>query len=816
MSKSLIKNNQSYNCNQLYVTGNYKSTSYINIAPGIKLQPSTGAYGDSYILRYNSNGKYESAKKLSMFPNSITNNIIVDSCNNVYTTGYFFLNLNINVPLTVKYNSFGEIVWYKHINTFGYGNSITIDACNNVYITGSYKSKSIFVLQPGISFPPTNDNYNIFTIKYNSKGDILKVLTIKTDGFSDGYGITVDPCNNIYITGKYMSSSIIKISLDRNIVLPPTNNTSIPFIVKYDLHGNAIWANYISTSGTGSDIALDSTASNIYVIGKYNSTSITNITSNMNINLPSTNGKNIPFIIKYNSNGNAILSKAFKNYNYSTHYSIILDSCNNIYASCNYNVKTPYIVDPFVIKFNSKLEILWSLSAQLYVNPTPFYSTLSQPAVVTLTWDGWATTTYDNESTDYWPPGAWPYSSAVSQLQISSFNNNTPGIMGGQIGTIKLQGSSTTYPVIGTQGAALPWATLYSIFKFQTRNQFVTTVINSCNGIDPIPCCFIIQPIKYLPSQIKTVSEYQANSKFPMVNNDEFISAYPSNNPFPANQYPIDINSDDIVALDANGNPFPAYFIVPTQGCGGNGSNTIPDCWNDCTESATVLLNNFLYYECTPPPTVPSSCVQIKLVADNNYIMTQDIENQYYNYPGPQGPFCNFAVSASTKNGLNMQAGENPNVELSHINYCSGKNMHFDIQAFDNTNPGNAITPYWTNTIGGSPTNSISLPSTGSYLGGNMNGTMVRYMIVPGNTFGSFVAGEVMTQPSSTPPPPSCGGGSGSSRCGTSYNDPLNCNNCPCGSDSDCTTAKNSAGVSTPSCAGFTAGCGGGKGTGCE
>lgn len=162
--------------------------------------------------------------------------------------------------------------------------------------------------------------------------------------------------------------------------------------------------------------------------------------------------------------------------------------------------------------------------------------------------------------------------------------------------------------------------------------------------------------------------------------------------------------------------------------------------------------------------------------------MTNEIEQKFYTDKDAY-----FAISEQSANGRNMIAAANKSQNPGHINYCSGKNMHFDVQLLNGANP------YWCNLADSADLeNSISLPSNGdtSKRGGAIDNTIVRYMLVPGNIFGNFnIIADGDNPPKYPLPTPGCGGASGgSNRCGTGDWSKNICSNPTCSLSSDCTS----------------------------
>ncbi len=125
-------------------------------------------------------------------------------------------------------------------NTF-YKNVIKTDASKNIYIAGA----------------TLNDlnNYDIFVVKYNSKGELQWMNQYNGDGDGDdaATGIFIDADENVYITGTITTDSC------RQMVN-----------IKYDSGGTQVWLRAYNGSGnlygSGADITGD-TLGNVYITG---------------------------------------------------------------------------------------------------------------------------------------------------------------------------------------------------------------------------------------------------------------------------------------------------------------------------------------------------------------------------------------------------------------------------------------------------------------------------------------------------------------------------------------------------------------------
>lgn len=142
--------------------------------------------------------------------------IAVDDSGNVIVTGYSYSNSEFDDFLTVKYNSNGDLVWFK--TYIGTGNvsdrprAMSIDNYGNIYITGSGITCNLC--------PP-----DILLIKYNIKGDLIwsRYYNGPTNEYEDVHGIYVNT-DDIYLAGR----SVI-------------NNVQHGIILKYNSNGDFRW-----------------------------------------------------------------------------------------------------------------------------------------------------------------------------------------------------------------------------------------------------------------------------------------------------------------------------------------------------------------------------------------------------------------------------------------------------------------------------------------------------------------------------------------------------------------------------------------------
>ncbi|UCE35942.1 MAG: SBBP repeat-containing protein [Thermoplasmata archaeon] len=118
--------------------------------------------------------------------------IALDSLGNIFVTGGSDGGVTNQDFATLKYDSDGNELWVARYE--GPGNSsewtqdIAIDSLNNIYVTG---------------YSGINPNYDITTLKYDSSGNQLWIATYNGPGndWDMGRALYVDVSGNVYVTG---------------------------------------------------------------------------------------------------------------------------------------------------------------------------------------------------------------------------------------------------------------------------------------------------------------------------------------------------------------------------------------------------------------------------------------------------------------------------------------------------------------------------------------------------------------------------------------------------------------------------------------
>jgi hypothetical protein len=213
-----------------------------------------------FLLKYDESGNFLWSKSISGSAIKVINDVVTDSENNIYLTGYFEDSLLLDNTVLVapldqnffilKYDAFGNFIWGHNYGTYGTirGSSIDVDS-NGAIVAGGYFNGKVdfggFVLQS------LNVDYDLFLVKFDPSGAIIwakEALGVYDDICSS---ISIDQQNNIYVGGSFIG----ELSLGNNIQIATPGFNENLFLLKYDAGGSPVWASALN-SQQFNDISL--------------------------------------------------------------------------------------------------------------------------------------------------------------------------------------------------------------------------------------------------------------------------------------------------------------------------------------------------------------------------------------------------------------------------------------------------------------------------------------------------------------------------------------------------------------------------------
>jgi len=290
-----------------------------------------GAGGEGALIKYGPGGNVLWDYGNNVFQLTNIYDVATDSSDNIIFGGSgAFGKIGPNGGLTVP------VIW--GISTNGSIESVAVDSNDNVLAVNSeynlWKTDKDGTILPGfpkslggiLSDPhvsvDSKDNIiltgyiddtirYIKTVKLDPNGTLIweKVYEPLGDKYGSGFDVTVEPYDNIVVTGYYYTDIIT---------------------LKYDTNGNLIWAKTFSVAPKDSyshGVATDSNG-NIFVAGNFDY-----FNAEVSADYPRW------IVLKYDRNGNLVWTKINSSVAYSYAYGITVDSENNILVTGVISVK---------------------------------------------------------------------------------------------------------------------------------------------------------------------------------------------------------------------------------------------------------------------------------------------------------------------------------------------------------------------------------------------------------------------------------------------------------------------------------------------
>jgi len=199
---------------------------------------------DSYVAKFDSKGDLVFALNIGGWRDDSGNGIATDSNGNAWATGTFQRSIDIDGDkindlisngskdsYVAKFDSDGDLVFAFQIggkmDDEGFG--IATDSNGNVWATGSFNG-NIDIDGDGNNDLISNGRRDSYVAKFSSDGDLVKVFQIGGREDDSGYGIAPDNNGNAWATGGFWGS--IDIDGDGNNDL--TNRTSWDsYVIKF-------------------------------------------------------------------------------------------------------------------------------------------------------------------------------------------------------------------------------------------------------------------------------------------------------------------------------------------------------------------------------------------------------------------------------------------------------------------------------------------------------------------------------------------------------------------------------------------------------
>ncbi len=252
-------------------------------------------------------------------------------------------------------------IWARSIasSSSTYPEDMELDGAGNVLVTGYFNSDIVFEGGPSFNSTGSNDAY---VAKHDSDGNLIWAKAFSGSSSDLGKAIAVDSAGNVTVAGYTNSSPMI---ID-GVSLSSYGSTDI-FIAQFNASGQLNWAKRFGSANSDIpyDVAVDG-AGNIYMVGYYS--------GDMNFgggNLPYYGATN-SYVVKLDSSGNHLWSKAFISYGGGTYAKqVAVDSAGSVivggYYYSDMEVEGEPLFNPFggwsapyLAKYDSAGNKMWA------------------------------------------------------------------------------------------------------------------------------------------------------------------------------------------------------------------------------------------------------------------------------------------------------------------------------------------------------------------------------------------------------------------------------------------------------------------------
>jgi hypothetical protein len=270
----------------IYVVGNFVGSVDLDPTSGTANFQATGGGPDGFIIKLTSEGEFLWAFDIGSSGNDHAEAVVVDGTNNVIIAGNFSAGPDFDPgpdmhtvsagsgsgdPFYLKLTPSGSFEWVTTFESTGYvyAGDVDVDRHNNI-VTHGFFTKNINP-DPGntatvIQSVHSEDSY---TAKINSNGDVAWLNTISGSSLQFGFGVAVDPIDDVYATGYFWDTT--DFDPGANELLMTTYGGEEAYIVKYNsTDGQLAWVKRTGGLGGDSGYGIDINATgDILVAGSF-------------------------------------------------------------------------------------------------------------------------------------------------------------------------------------------------------------------------------------------------------------------------------------------------------------------------------------------------------------------------------------------------------------------------------------------------------------------------------------------------------------------------------------------------------------------
>jgi|GEM_PF-1087833 len=283
----------------VYVTGRYEQ----EITFGTQTLTARGGT-DIFLVKYDNKGSFVWARSFGGRQDDGGTALYADPLGNLYLTGYFsdrgtfgsftLLAAGESDIFLLKLNSNGTAQYAKRAGstTADFGTGITVDNAGFILVTGSVSGESSFTGTTLIK--PNVGAGDIFIAKYNNLGNVVWAnIAGSTLDDETGRAVAVDANNNVFLTGSFRGQASFGTRTQTSL------GGSDIFIARIDASGNFQWVEKAggALDDAGFALTLNPQASNIFLSGIFRDNAL------FGTNPVSSTGGSDAFLARYDGSG---------------------------------------------------------------------------------------------------------------------------------------------------------------------------------------------------------------------------------------------------------------------------------------------------------------------------------------------------------------------------------------------------------------------------------------------------------------------------------------------------------------------------------
>lgn len=266
---------------------------------------------DIYLSKLDKNGMVQWTVSGGGLENDEIADLTVDTDNNVYCSGMYWLNADFgDTTLSVesssrgifiiKYTSEGRMLWAKSFDGTGLKqlSDIVMDDNNDLYLTGYFENT---LMLDDLTLIATSDT-DMFVAKMSADGELIWANRAGLEGETLGISLAVDSEKNVVVGGHYQG----KVAFYEDTIQSNTPDFDV-FISKFDANGQVLWGKKAGGvyPSENTEIAV-SKEDKIYITGTF--LGVLKLSETIELQTSGFN-KNI-FLLHYDENGTPLWAKS--------------------------------------------------------------------------------------------------------------------------------------------------------------------------------------------------------------------------------------------------------------------------------------------------------------------------------------------------------------------------------------------------------------------------------------------------------------------------------------------------------------------------